>query len=74
MKRILEENIDMRTQYYCSECRTLFDYQDEDVEVEKTEWDEHDRWYGDIHHVRTKKFITCPKCGKRIILSDKERS
>lgn len=74
MKRILEENTDVRIQHYCPECRTLFDYQDEDVEVEKTEWEEDDRWYGHIHWVRTKKFVTCPKCGKKIILSDKEYS
>lgn len=71
MKRILEENTDVRFQHYCPECRTLFDYQVEDIEVEKDEWTERDR-YEYIQHIKTTKFVTCPKCGKRIILSDKE--
>lgn len=74
MKRILEENVERRFTEFCTECRTLFDYQDEDLEVEKEEWDVYDRFGGNCHHVRIKTFITCPKCGTRYLLSNKEYS
>lgn len=70
MKRILEENQDYRTQEYCMQCKTLFDYQSEDVEEFEEDWIEKDR-YDDIHYYRRKRWVACPKCGKEFIISDR---
>lgn len=72
MKRILEENQEKRTKVYCKDCQTLFDYQNEDIETSEEQRLEKGKWqYEDIIHHRTKTFVTCPKCGKEHVISDR---
>lgn len=72
MKRILEENQTKRTKVYCEDCQTLFDYQSEDVEKFQKDWIEKEKWqYPDTHYYREKLFVTCPKCGKEHVISDR---
>lgn len=72
MKRILEENQPKRTKIYCSDCQTLFDYQNEDIEVAKADWIEKGKYYyEDTHYFREVSFVTCPKCSKKHIVHDR---
>lgn len=69
MKQILFENQFERTIKYCQECQTLFDYQNEDIETIKQEYNTK---CPDIHCTKITTFVCCPKCGKEHIISEYE--